>query len=312
MRNELFQRHKGNPIITSDDCPYPGVIRVFNSAVAEFEGKTVLLIRCKDQGGGSCLAVAESENGLADWNFQNKPILQAEEKHGEYVPFGLEDARIVWVEELEMFVISCVSARTSFMRNPHGIRLIGTKDFRSFFRISEPLSLVDKDACLFPEGISGRWALIHRPVIRQETCITVSFSPSSDLKYFGEMKQILSPIPGTWCDSHVGLATQPIKTEHGWLIIFHGSEEIASKMVYYVGLALLDLETLNVIHRRKQWAFGPKEDYEGGQDGIVFPCGAILKDDNLRIYYGAADSTVCLATASLKEILDDLIKCPEK
>lgn len=312
MRNELFKRCPENPIITSDDCPFSGVIRVFNPAAAEFGGKTVLLVRCKDQKGGSHLALVESENGLTDWDFQDKPTLQAEERYGEYVPFGLEDSRIVWVEELEMFVISCVSARTCFMKNPHGICLIGTRDFRSFFRISEPLSLVDKDACLLPERINNKWALIHRPIINEETCIAVSFSPSSDLKYFGETKQILSPVPGTWCDSHVGLATQPIKTEHGWLIIFHGSEEIASKMVYYVGLALLDLKTLDVTHRRKQWAFGPKEDYEGGLGGIVFPCGAILKGDDLKMYYGADDSTVCLAVASLKEILDDLMKCPEK
>jgi len=312
MRDELFTRHPKNPILTSDDCPHLGVVRVFNSAAVEFEGETVLLVRCKNQKGGSYLTLVKSEKGLTGWDFQDEPTLQAEEKYGEHVPFGLEDARIVWVEELEMFVISCIAARMHFTRNPYGIRLIGTKDFRSFFRISEPLSLVDKDACLFPEKINNRWALIHRPIINEESCIAVSFSSSSDLKYFGEMKQILSPIPGTWCDSHVGLATQPIKTELGWLIIFHGSEEIASKMVYYVGLALLDLKTLDLIYRRKPWAFGPKEDYEGGQEGIVFPCGAILKGDDLRMYYGAADSTVCVATASLKEVLGDLVKYPGK
>jgi len=198
------------------------------------------------------------------------------------------------------------------MKNPYGIRLIGTKDFRSFFRISEPLPPVDKDACLFPERIDGRWVLIHRPVIKQETCIAVSFSPSSDLKYFGETKQILSPVPDTWCGSHVGLAIQPIKTKHGWMLIFHGSEVIASKVVYYIGLALLSFDKLDVIRRSERWIFGPEKDYEGGPEGIIFPCGAIVKGDDLMIYYGAKDSSVAIAIACMDDVLDDLLKCPEK
>lgn len=310
MRNELFKRYEGNPIIISDDCPYPGVIRVFNPGAVELEEKTLLLVRCKNQKGGSFLTLAESENGLTNWKFWDSPILQAEKRYGEYVPFGLEDPRVVWVKELGSFVISCVSARTRFMKNPYGVRLIGTKDFRSFFRISEPLPPVDKDACLFPERINNRWALIHRPVIKGETCIAVSFSPSSDLKYFGETKQILSPVPGTWCDSHVGLATQPIKTRYGWMIIFHGSEVIASKVVYYVGLALLSLDKLDVTHRSEEWVFGPEKDYEGGPEGIVFPCGAIVKGNDLRIYYGAKDSSVAVATADYDKALNYLLGCP--
>lgn len=306
MKRELFERYKGNPILTPDMWPY-AVARVFNTAATIFNGQTVLLARVEDLIGFSHLTLAKSENGETDWNIGNKPTLQAESAYGEHFS-GLEDPRITYFGDSKQYIISCVYFRGDFLKNPHGINLIGTSDFLTFYRISKPLQPLDKNAALFPEKIKDKFALIHRPLIDGQTCIAVSFSP--DLIHWGGVRQILSPIPGTWCGFRVGLGAQPIKTQYGWLIIFHGSKDIASKTVYCVGLALLDLKTLDVTHRTKERVIAPIMDYEGGPAGIIFPCGAVVKDGNLNMYYGANDYSIGLATAKLSEVLDYLTKCP--
>ena len=112
----------------------------------------------------------------------------------------------------------------------------------------------------------------------------------------------------------MGLGTQPIETPDGWLIIYHGVRVAASGSLYRVGLALLDLEEpWKVISRSEQWVLSPTAPYEqvGDVPGVVFPTGAVLDRDSnqLRIYYGAADKVVALATADLGEIIDFLKEC---
>lgn len=308
MRDELFTRYEGNPILTPEMWPYPAA-RVFNTGATELKNKTLLLVRVKTMEGFSHLTLARSEDGKTDWDIEKTPTLQAESELEEHV-LGLEDARIVWLEENHYYVISCVSFRTDFMKNPCTVSLIATTNFSTFKRISKPLVPLAKNASLFPRKIGDKFVLIHRPSVDGQTCIAVSYS--SDLIHWGMVKPILSPISGTWCGYRVGLATQPIETPKGWLIIYHGSEDIASRISYKVGLALLDLETLEVIRRSNGWVFAPTMDYEGGPNGIVFPCGAVVKDNELRMYYGANDYTVALAIARMDETLDYLMKCPEK
>lgn len=307
MENELFKRCKGNPILTPSMFPYSSsVARVFNPGAILFNESVLLLVRVEDKTGYSHLTVARSKNGKTGWDIGGKPTLQAEEREKEHKK-GLEDPRIVLLKD-GRYIISCVSFRTDFDRNPHTISLISTKDFETFKRISRPPWLLDKNAALFSEKIDGRFVLAHRPSVNGQTCIAVSFSP--DLIHWGGIRQVLSPEPGTWCNFRVGLATPPIKTKHGWLIIFHGSKDIASKLVYSVGLAMLDSKTLNLTHRTKEWVFAPRMGYEGGNNGIVFPCGAVVVDGELFMYYGAKDSTVALATANFENLLDHVMQCP--
>ena len=121
---------------------------------------------------------------------------------------------------------------------------------------------------------------------------------------------MLIPARGGHWDSHkVGLGPQPILTEEGWLIIYHGVRATASGRLYRVGLALLDIDKpWKVLARTDCWVFGPSEQYEfmGDVPGVVFPTGATVnKEENrLNIYYGAADSTIGVATAKLSEVLE--------
>ena len=318
-KKKLFKRYEGNPILTAENWPYE-VGSVLNPGAIKFNDEILLLVRVKDMQGYSHLTVAKSKDGKTNWQIDSKPTLEAEPDFGE-AKFGLEDPRIVWFEERQEYIITYVSFFKGVIGEPPGISLIATKDFSNFERLGRQLILLgrqlipsNKDASLFPKTIKGYYALINRPNIegRPEE-IWVSFSKNLN---FWEKDRVLIPIGDrTWDSSRIGLGPPPIETPDGWLIIYHGARDTASGTNYRVGLALLDLETLEVIRRSRYWVFGPEEIYErvGDVDDIIFPCGAVVdeKTNELLVYYGAADSVVALATANLDDILTYLKECTE-
>jgi len=306
---ELFKRYEGNPILTPENWPYK-VASVFNPGAIKFNDEILLLVRVEDGQGYSHLTIAKSKDGKTNWQINSEPTLAAEPNFGEAV-FGLEDPRIVWVEERQEYIITCVSFFKGVTGEPPGISLIATKDFSNFERLGRQLIPPNKDASLFPKTIKGYYALINRPIVEGRADIWVSFS--KDLNFWGKDRALILARHRTWDSNRVGLGPPPIETPEGWLIIYHGARNTASGTIYRVGLALLDLETLEVIRRSRDWVFGPKESYErvGDVDDIVFPCGAVVdeKTNELLVYYGAADSVVALATANLDDVLAYLKKC---
>lgn len=297
----LFDRYGDNPIITPADWPYP-VNAVFNPGAAEHDGETLLLVRVEDRRGFSHLSVARSKDGRRDWVIDEKPLLQPDPDIGEE-QWGLEDPRIVWMEDRKEYAITYVS----FFAGRPTISLAVTEDFQSVEKKGVLLPPDHKDAALFPKKIGNRYALLHRPVIRGESDIWMSFSP--DLKHWGDHRTLLSPRPGWWDCCGVGLGPPPIETREGWLILYRGKRVTESGRFYRVGLALLDLnEPWKVIHRSSYWVFGPRKSYEriGDVPGMTFPSGAIAntRTRELRMYYGAADSTVCMATSNLDAMLE--------
>ncbi len=161
--------------------------------------------------------------------------------------------------------------------------------------------------------IKGYYALIHRPVVEGRADIWVSFSP--DLQHWGEYRVLIRGRHRSWDASRVGIGPPPIETPEGWLIIYHGVRVTPSGSLYRLGLALLDLDTLRVIHRSKDWVLGPRETYErvGDVGGVIFPCGAVIdeKTNELLVYYGACDSVIGLAIANFDDIISYLKACPE-
>jgi len=115
--------------------------------------------------------------------------------------------------------------------------------------------------------------------------------------------------PGAWWDSlRIGIGPPLLRTSEGWLLVYHGVKETVSGAIYRVGLALLDLdEPTRVIARSSNWIFGPSADYERSGDvpNAVFPCGLIHDEPSgkLRLYYGGADTSICLATAQIDDLL---------
>jgi predicted GH43/DUF377 family glycosyl hydrolase len=185
-----------------------------------------------------------------------------------------------------------------------------TKDFKTFERLGDVMSPEDKDAALLPRRVGGNWALIHRPVgtPNQGAHIWISYSP--DLRHWGSHKLILEARRGAWWDANkIGLSPPPIETPQGWLMIYHGVRHTPAGCLYRLGLALFDLETPEkCVRRGDTWIFGPLKPYEreGDVGNVVFPCGYTIgaDGDTLNMYYGAADTYICLATGSIKALLD--------
>jgi predicted GH43/DUF377 family glycosyl hydrolase len=142
----------------------------------------------------------------------------------------------------------------------------------------------------------------------------ISFSP--DLKHWGDHRPLIKTRQGFWDGHRVGLACQPIETSQGWLLFYHGVRATAAGAIYRVGLALLDLNSpWKVLRRGDEWILGPSAVYErmGDVSDVVFPSGATVQKetDQIHLYYGAADSTIAVATAKLTDCIDYIMSCPE-
>lgn len=310
-RGEIFIRYEKNPILSPADWPY-AVNAVFNPAAIAYDGETLLLVRVEGMDGLSHFTVARSRDGKTGWRIDSSPTLQPDHESFPEEVWGIEDPRIVQLDELGEYGI----VYTSFSFQGPSVSLALTKDFRTFRRKGLIMIPDNKDASLFPRRINERWALLHRPVqvYAERAHIWISYSP--DLKHWGDHTVVMEAKKGGWWDAcKVGIGPQPLETSEGWLVIYHGVRQTAAGYIYHVGLALLDLDDpRKVIRRTRDWVFGPKEEYErvGDVPGVVFPCGVVMnEDDELRIYYGAADTNVALATAKLRDVIDYLKTCPE-
>ncbi len=306
---ELFRRADENPILTADDWPY-AANSVFNPAAVEYKGETLLLVRVEDRSGMSHLCKAVSEDGVTGWQIDPKPVLESDPARREEL-WGLEDPRITWLPELKRYGV----CYTAYSGCGPIVSLALTKDFETYERLGMVMPPEDKDAALFPRRIGGKWYMLHRPTEpEQSSHIWISASP--DLQYWGGHTISIEARAGAWWDAHkVGLSPPPLETPEGWVVLYHGVRQTASGAIYRQGLALLDLEDpTRLLRRSPNWLFGPREAYEreGDVDDVVFPCGWILDKDtgDIRVYYGGADSCVCLARAKLSELLDYLRHCP--
>jgi predicted GH43/DUF377 family glycosyl hydrolase len=265
----------------------------------------------EDLRGISQLHVARSVDGVTEWRFDPAPLLASEpERHPEEI-WGCEDPRLTWLPERDEWAITY----TAYSRLGPLVSLATTTDFRSVQRLGPVMPPEDKDAALFSRRLAGRWAMIHRPTpLRGGAHMWISYSP--DLRHWGDHGLLLEARDGAWWDAgKIGLGPPPIETPDGWLVLYHGAHLTAGGPIYRVGFALLDLEDPTIVLRRSNgWAFGPREPYErdGDVDHVVFPCGWIVDElrDEVRMYYGAADTRIGLATARLSAVLDYVRTCP--
>jgi beta-1,2-mannobiose phosphorylase / 1,2-beta-oligomannan phosphorylase len=305
---ELFLRHPGNPILTADHWPY-AVNSVFNPAAAQVNGATVVLARVEDLTGISHLSVARSANGVDGWVVEPEPLLRPAPGE-ETEQWGFEDPRVVFVPELERWVITC----TAYGPAGPAVFLATTEDFSTIERHGIIRHPEDKNAALLPHRIDGKWILFHRP--RTEFSGEILLSRSADLHSWSSPEQVLRPRAGAWWDSvRIGIGPPPLWTEHGWLLIYHGVKETVAGSIYRVGLALTDLdEPTRVLRRLPQWILAPLAPYERAGDvpNTVFPCGLVhdAASGALRLYYGAADTSICLATAQLGDLLAAVLAAP--
>lgn len=218
---------------------------------------------------------------------------------GDHESFGIEDCRVSQVEGRYLLTYTAVSA--------HGVAvgMISTSDWRSFERHGVILPAHNKDCCIFEERIAGRYWMLHRPsgIGLGGNYIWAASSP--DLHHWGGHRCIARTRPGMWDSERIGAGAAPIRTDAGWLEIYHGSDGKR----YCLGAMLLALDDpTRVIARSATPLMEPSASYEqtGFFGHVVFTNGHIVDGDKLSLYYGAADEVICGATMSIRAILATL------
>lgn len=297
---DVVERWYKNPIITLENVPFP-CNTVFNAGATKFGDEYILLMRVEDLAGRSVLALARSDDG---YHFSVDPVPamepSKEEPYRSYERRGIEDPRITYLEGTYYIMY------TAYSRYGARLALAKTSDFKNFERIGLISQPENKDGCLFPRKINGRYVRLDRPFGGGTGNMWVSYS--DDLLHWGDSEVVMTTRAGFWDSDRIGACAPPIETEHGWLEIYHGVKNTAAGPLYRMGAVLLDLENpAKVLCRSAVPILTPREYYErvGDVGNVVFSCGAILEDEGrLRIYYGAADTCICLGFANVGDLID--------
>lgn len=301
MADAIFTRNRAGPILTPADLPFQSN-GVFNPGAAEVDGEVVLLLRIENPDGISHVRVARSSNGVDGWRIADRPLLQPDLPGYPFEEWGCEDPRVTQIGARQWLI-----AYTAYSRYGPTVALAETSDFETVIRFGAVLSPPNKDAALLPEQLDGRWFLLHRPVSGAEEHIWYILSDSG-FESWGWPRVLLPQRGGPWWDGvRVGVGAPPLRTDRGWLLIYHGVKDMANRPVYRLGLALLDLaDPRRLVARARDWVFAPAADYEqqGFVPDVVYTCGALLRGSDVWMYYGAADTAVGLATAKLADLLD--------
>ena len=300
---EVVWRSSLNPILTRDAVP--GANSIFNSAVVPFEEGYAGVFRVDDTTRAMNLHAGRSADGVA-WELEREPIaftpadgrvaeIQERFEHAY-------DPRVTWLED-RFYVTWC--------NGYHGptIGLAHTNDFRTFVQLDNAYLPFNRNGVLFPRRIAGAYAMLSRPSDGGHTAFgDIFYSKSPDLVHWGRHRHVMAPLPLSWQATKIGAGPTPIETEDGWLVLYHGVLTSCNGFVYAMGAALLDLdEPWRVVARGSRYLLAPHVPYEqvGDVPNVVFPCAALVDEraDRLTIYYGGADTVVCMAHAHLSEVL---------
>jgi beta-1,4-mannooligosaccharide/beta-1,4-mannosyl-N-acetylglucosamine phosphorylase len=303
-----------NPILSAKDIPYPATL-IFNAGVTKYRGKYVMAFR-NDYGGepgcasfqGTNIGLAFSDDGIK-WTVQPKPWI--EWKTGEIR--RAYDPRLTVIDGR---CYLCFAVDTA-----HGIRggIAVTDDFDKWEVLS--LSTPDnRNMVLFPEKVRGKFARLERPFPvygKMGEHFDLWFSDSPDCAFWGNAQLALGAEQVPWSNSKIGPGAPPVKTEKGWLTLFHAVNADTTRELpawhanwfktYTMGVMLLDLEEpWKIVGIAPEPLLTPETEYEctGFRGHVLFPGGMILEEDGMvRIYYGAADTVECLATAGVEDLV---------
>ena len=313
---DVIVRHPANPVLAASDVPYPATL-VFNAGVAKFDGRYVMVFRNdvaekvgEPKFAGTSIGLAFSDDGI-DWAVQPEPcfVLHDDEIRRAYDPrLAVIDGRV--------YMSFAVDTR-------HGIRggIAVTDDFHRFDILS--MTVPDnRNIVLFPEKVRGKYCRLERPFPVYgrggKDTFDIWFSDSPDLEYWGNTQLVLGVEDVPFANDKIGPAAPPVKTDKGWLTTFHAVDrdelrgkngwESTWKKRYSAGIMLLDLDMpWKVIGMSKLPLLAPEAPYEiegGFRNHAIFPGGMILEPDGeVKIYYGAADTVECLATAQVDDLL---------
>jgi predicted GH43/DUF377 family glycosyl hydrolase len=293
-------RYASNPILTKES--FPGPIRgVFNSGAIKFGKEYILLCRVEDTSLHGHLWIARSKDG---YNFVPDPApirLPEDSEYQDGIAGCYFDARITCLDGT--YYIVHAAADVKF--HPQ-LAMLRTNNFIDFEFVSFPGSFNTRNGVLFPERLNGDYVLMERSAYDDTGDIWLSYS--KDLVHWGRPKVMYARDNEYWHYRKVGGGAVPIKTDKGWLTIFHGVHTACvSHLIYHLGVMLLDLEDpTKVISHCPFPILSPIENYElnGSTPSVVFTCGAVVEDDRtVKIYYGGADTVMCVADTTVDSLL---------
>jgi len=293
-------RAKENPILTPSDLPWENML-VFNPGAIMVEDKVYLIYRAMGKNDiHSRLGLATSLDGI---HFERKkdPLYSGGGHPDESL--GIEDPRIVKIDDTYYITYTAVSedleAEATNWKKPQ-IALSTTKDFKIFvdYDVIIP-NLSGKNSSFFPKKTNGEYWLLYRAGLGK-----TYFAKSTSLTHWQDAHSIFEERPGMWDCVRTGIGPPPIETEKGWLLFYHGVDQTNK---YGLGIMFLDLEDpRKILYRSPQPILEPQADYEkfGFIPNVVFTCGAVEKDNQYFVYYGAADEVIGVATIEKKLVLN--------
>ncbi|MEI6304758.1 MAG: hypothetical protein WCP09_01935 [Candidatus Taylorbacteria bacterium] len=304
---KVVKRFPGNPIISPRNGYFWETLGTLNSAAIDIDEKIYILYRAVSDRNVSTIGCAISLDGLTIKERLDKPVYSPRESietNGSQSNFGCEDPRLVRIDDKIFMIYTAYDGTTPRV----AVTSISVKDFtaRRFANWSKPEAITpagipDKDAVILPEMVNGKYMVIHR--VNESIC--ADFVPSLDFvkEKVNKCIEILGPRHGMWDGLKVGISTPAIKTDKGWLLLYHG---VSWSSIYRVGAILLDKDDPTVVLARTSAPIlEPETKYEthGIVSSVVFPCGTVVRNGLIYIYYGGGDKIVGVATVKLTDIM---------
>ena len=301
--SDVVWRSQRNPIINHDHIPSSNSI--FNSAIVPYKDGFAGVFRCDSKTRQMQLHAGRSADGV-HWDITHDRLQfqPHDARTGEISKFDYAyDPRVVWLED-RYYVTWC--------NGYHNAPTIGvgyTYDFETFYQMENAYLPFNRNGVLFPRKINGKYAMLSRPSDNGHTPFgDIYYSESPDMVHWGRHRFVMGATTG-WQSTKIGAGPIPIETSEGWLLFYHGVITSCNGFVYSFGVALLDLdEPWKVLYRSAPYLLAPQAPYErtGDVPNVAFPCAALADAANGRIpiYYGGADTVVCLAFAQVDEVID--------
>lgn len=323
-----LRRSAQNPILLPREENHWEADATFNPAALYLDGRVHLIYRAMSRDGISSFGYAASSNGTVFDERSDSPVYFPRkkfefEKKGlkNQKPFayesgsgwgGCEDPRVVAIDDKIFMTYIAFNGYA-----PPGVALtsISKEDFLKKIwhweepKLISPVGEIQKNWVIFPEKLNGKYAILH------------SISPTVTIDYFDSLEEAFTiksyhnnrSDDRRWDNILRGVGAPPIRTDHGWLVLYHAMDRRDPNR-YKVGAMLLDLEDpRKIIHRCHQPILEPDAHYEnnGFKSGVVYVCGSVIKDGKIFVYYGGADKFVCVASAPINEFLSSLIQTPK-
>ncbi len=294
-----MKRYEGNPILQPIAENLWESKLVFNAAAILLKKRIHILYRAIGNDGISRIGYAGTTDGYHITDRSSIPIFEPKIKEEHQ---GCEDPRLSCFGEKIVMAYTALSEQDNGQLPQIALTSITVEDLLDkswqWNKRSLPFrGIRNKDAVIFPRKVNGKYTMFHR--IEPDICVAYS----DDLERWYDIRSVFGPRIKSWDSWKVGAAGPPIELNEGWLMIYHG---VNFEKVYSLGVALLDKKNPEtILHRSEIPILFPVEDYErfGKVPNVVFSCGNVVIDDKILVYYGGADSVLCVATYDTAELL---------